>query len=425
VHPELGTLADLDRLVTQAGARGIRILLDLVPNHTSDEHPWFVEARSSRDSPRRDWYVWADPGPDGSPPSGRESAFGGGAWTFDDSTGQYYAHRFHRKQPDLNWLNDEVRAAFDEILRYWFDRGIAGFRIDVAHEIVKHPFEGVDLDATHEVLRRWRRLADGYEERRLLVGETWVMDLEQLARFYGSGEDELHLAFNFPFVFASFEAASMREVVGRTVSLLPEKAWPAWTGSNHDNIRFPTRWCGGDERKVRCALVILLALQGTPFLYYGDEIGMENVSVPDSRVLDVCGRDGERTPMQWSREDGGGFTEPGVEPWLPFGDFRRCNVADQRADRGSVLHLCRDVIALRRESVDLRAGDCTPLAAAAGIWAWRRGEGTVVAVNISDEQAAVELPASAIRIATDRARDGESVGGTLALGPWEAAILTR
>jgi len=202
VHPELGTLADLDRLVAEAAARGIRILLDLVPNHTSDRHPWFLEARSSRESPRRDWYVWADPKADGSPPNDWTSVFDGPAWTLDAGTGQYYLHQFLAEQPDLNWWNDRVREAFDEILRFWFARGIAGFRIDVAHSIVKDPElrdPGIQ-PGVHDVHRRWRALADSEEPQRILLGETHIRELEQMIAFYGTGEDELNLAFNLPFV---------------------------------------------------------------------------------------------------------------------------------------------------------------------------------------------------------------------------------
>lgn len=422
VHPELGTLADLDSLVADAGARGIRVVLDLVANHTSDEHAWFQESRSSRESPRRDWYVWADPRPGGAPPTAAKSTFGGPAWTYDEQTGQFYSHRFHRKQPDLNWLNPAVAEAIDEVLRFWLERGSAGFRIDVAHEIVKDPFAGVDLAATHEILRRWRRLADGFEPPGVLIGETWVLELERLASFYGSGSDELDLAFNFPFMFAPLEPAAIRAVVERTEELLPTGAWPAWAGSNHDNVRFPTRWCNGDPSRVRCALLILLALRGTPFLYYGDEIGMENVETPPDRVLDVADRDAERTPMQWSGEQGAGFTAGGVEPWLPFGDYGSCNVADQRGDAGSVLRFCRDLIALRRGRTDLRYGAAAGIDTPPGVWAWRRGERTLVALNLSPDQAALAADGQVL-IGTDRTRDGTGVSGSLELKPWEGVVL--
>src|SRR5215210_5709843 len=249
VHPELGTIEDLDALVAAAGERGIRVLLDLVPNHTSDRHEWFVDALSGRDARYRDYYVWADPRPDGGPPNNWQSNFGGSAWQLHEPTGQYYLNNFLPSQPDLNWWNDEVRDAFDEILRFWFARGIAGFRIDVAHSIVKDP-ELLRLDThpgVHDVLRRWRTLSDAEDPRRILLGETHVRQVELMAAFYGSGEDELHLAFNFPFVYADFDT-KLAEVVADTEALLPESAWPVWTGSNHDAGRFPTRWCEGDER---------------------------------------------------------------------------------------------------------------------------------------------------------------------------------
>ena len=275
--------------------------MDVVPNHTSDQHPWFVESRSSRAAARRDWYVWVDPKPDGSLPNNWVSSFGGPAWTFDPATGQSYLHNHLVEQPDLNWWNEEVRDAFDEIFGFWCDRGVAGFRIDVCNVIIKdkelrdNPVatEDDDFEAqlfgqrsvyntnrpeVHEVIRRWRALADSYEEPRLLIGETPV-PVEQLAAYYGSGTDELHLAFNFNFINAPLAAGEMRAVVEATEAALPAGAWPAWTGSNHDMFRFPSRWAGDDPAKVRAALLLLLGLRGTPVLYQGDEIGMGNVVV--------------------------------------------------------------------------------------------------------------------------------------------------
>jgi alpha-glucosidase len=457
VQPVLGTLADVDELVAEAASRGIRIVFDIVPNHTSDRHPWFLDARSSRTSRHRDWYVWADPKPDGSPPNNWLSVFGGSAWTLDEHTGQYYLHNFLPEQPDLNWWNDEVRVAFDDVLRFWFERGIAGFRIDVAHAIVKDrelrdnlplgddaPSElrrfgqqrtySMNRPEVHDVLRRWRALCETFEPPRILIGETYVLDLAQMAAFYGSGEDELHLAFNFPFIHSAFESAALREVVAATEAVIPPAGWPAWTLSNHDIVRFPTRWCGGDPRKIRSALTALLALRGTPVLYYGDELGMEQVAVPpeDARDRDPGGirdesrsRDGARTPMPWSAERGASFTSPGATPWLPLGDDRSSNVEAQRRDPGSVLSLCRDLIALRRGVSDLHRGDYRSLPAAGGVWAWERGESVVVAVNLSDEEGRLDGVRGVIRIGSERSRDGERVRGRLELGPWEAAIVAR
>jgi alpha-glucosidase len=445
VHPDLGTLDDLDALVAEAGRRGIRVLLDLVPNHTSDRHAWFQDALSGR---RRDFYVWADPGPGGGPPNNWLSNFGGPAWTLDDRSGQYYLHNFLPTQPDLNWWSEDVREAFDDVLRFWYERGIAGFRIDVCHAIVKdrelrddpaatpddHPkvrergtrqVFSMNRPEVHDVLKRWRRVS---EPDRVLVGETYVLDVDQLVPYYGTGEDQLHLAFNFLFVHSSLDAAELRPVVEAIEEKLPSGAWPVWTGSNHDAGRLATRWAGGDEAKARAALLMLLGLRGTPFLYYGDEIALPDAVLDPAEALDPVARrtgdpernrDRHRTPMQWSAEPGAGFSADGARPWLPFGDLAR-NVAAQREDPGSTLHLARDLIALRRERADLRDGDYETLPAPAGAWAWRRGERTHVALNLSDAPVRVELDGTVL-IATDRARDGAEFDGTLA--PWQGVVL--
>jgi alpha-glucosidase len=405
VQPVLGSLDDLDELVTEARVRGMKIVLDLVPNHTSDRHPWFQQARASRDNRRRDWYVWRDPKPDGSPPNNWRSTFGRGtAWSLDPTTGQMYLHSFLPEQVDLDWWDVDVRAEFDDIFRFWLDRGIAGFRLDVAHAIVKdrdlrdRPEDSdadvvVDLDETFAVLRRWRGVVDAYDDPRVLLGETWVMELERWAGFYGTGEDQLHLAFNFPFTFSPLEAAALDGIVGETMAALPEQAWPVWTLSNHDIPRFPTRMCGADPRKVRCALLALLTLRGTPVLYYGDELGLPQVDVPAEAVRDIAGRDGARTPMPWA--DGAWSN-----PWLPVGGGT--TVEAQQADADSILSFTRGLIARRRESADLTSGDYERLPAPDGIWAYRRGVSTVVALNLAD------VPA--------RFEDSE-------LGPWEGVIL--
>jgi alpha-glucosidase len=407
VQPVFGGMDALDELVEQAAGRNIRVITDLVPNHTSDRHPWFRESRSSRASARRDWYVWADPKPDGSPPNNWRSTFAGGsAWTLDERTGQYFLHNFLPEQPDLNWWHDDVRSAFDDILRFWLDRGIAGFRIDVAHGIVKdrelrdNPDPAVSTynanrDDVHEVLQRWRRLVDEYEPSRVLLGETWVMEIDRLMRFYGSGEDELHLAFNFAFMFSDFEVGALRTVVEATEAALPERAWPVWTLSNHDIVRFPTRMAGGDQRKARAALFLLLTLRGTPVLYYGDELGMPQAEVPLEQQRDMDGRDGARTPLPWNGD--------WVTPWLPT-TAQVEPVAAQRANDESFLNFCRRLIAQRRANPDLVGGDYETLPAPDGAWAFRRGESTGVAVNLSDEPVEVKL------------------GETVRLAPWQGVV---
>ena len=402
VHPDFGTLADLDALVSDAGELGIRILLDLVPAHTSDRHPWFLESRSSRESPRRDWYIWRDE------PEEQESVFGGRAWTYDEATAQYYHHLFLPEQPDLNWMNPGVRDAFDEILRFWFDRGVSGFRIDVVHELVKDPPGRRNVPEVHAVLRRWRALAAGYEPERLLLGETWVMDLAELATFYGTGADELQLAFNFPFMFAGLDASGLAEVVQRTEELLPAGSLPVWALSNHDVVRFPTRICDEDDAKVRCALLALLTVRGTSVLYYGDELGMRQGEIPPDRVRDVHERDGARTPMPWGDAEW-------RDPWLPLGGGV-ASVAEQRRTPGSVLSFCRDVIAVRRARDDLLFGAYEALPAPRGVWAWRRGDDTAVVLNLSDEPLDPQLGGDVLLSTHGRAEPRR-------LEAWEGVVL--
>ncbi len=455
LQPDLGTSDQLDRLIAEARSRGIRILMDLVPNHTSDQHPWFVDACSSKEAAHRSWYVWADPKDDGGAPNNWVSSFGGPAWTLD-SSGQYYLHNHLDEQPDLNWWNHQVRDEFDRILTHWLDRGVAGFRIDVCNIIIKdallrdnppstdrdppdvqlfgqRPVYSGNRPEVHEVLRRWRTLVDRYPGS-VLVGETPVQPAEALAAYYGDGHDELHLAFNFPFISAPLEEPAMRAVVEATESALPEGAWPVWTGSNHDMSRLATRWARDVPARTRAALVLLLGLRGTPVLYQGDEIGLGDVPVAREDLRDplgvrywphYVGRDGMRTPMPWRDAPGGGFTDPDVRPWLPFGDLTACNVEDQRGDSGSMLHLARDLIALRRERADLAVGDYRRIAAEAGVWAWNRGQRMAVAVNMTDRPGQVVGMTGRVCIGTDRHRDGEPVTGPVRLDGWEAVVVER
>jgi alpha-glucosidase len=283
------------------------------------------------------------------------------------------------------------------------------------------------------VIRHWRRLADGYPDR-VLVGETPVPDLDDLAAYYGSGQDELHLAFNFPFISAPLEADAMRTIVEGVESALPAGGWPVWTGSNHDMSRFPTRWAEGDPARARVAMVMLLCLRGTPVLYQGDEIGQPDSAVPHEQMRDPLGvlywpaydgRDAMRTPMQWRDVPGGGFTPPGVEPWLPLGDLGSCTVEAQRGDPDSILSLTRDLIALRRAEPDLRQGEYATLAATPGAWAWSRGETWVVVANMTDDQGTVEGITGTVRLGTVHRRAGEAVTGTLRLQGWEAVVVER
>ncbi len=451
---------DVDDLVREAHTRGLRLLFDLVPNHTSDRHPWFLDARSSREAAHRDWYVWARPAPDGGPPNNWLATLGGGpAWKLDEATGEYYLHSFLPEQADLNWWNPEVRSAFDDILRFWMDRGLDGFRVDVVHALIHDRELRANPPATpedhpevlrlgqrqlytqnrpevHDILRRWHRLLAAYTPPRLLVGETYLFDLAEVARYFGEDSDELDLAFNFPFIFSPFTALDLARVVETTELLLPAGAWTTWTGSNHDVGRFASRWCAGDPACTRCALVMLLTLRGTPFLYYGDEIGMGDVTVPRERLRDPAGiehwprpgRDRCRTPMQWSADPGAGFTAEGVEPWLPLGDHGAVNVERQRDDPSSPLTLTRRLLGLRRRSVDIRLGRYERVVLDGSLWAWRRGAGTLVALNLGDEEVrlpeqALPAPRNHVAVATVPARQDTVLTGDVGLQPWEALVL--
>ncbi len=454
VEPDLGTIELFDALVAGAGRRGIRVLMDLVPNHTSEEHPWFVDSRSSKTASKRDWYVWADATAEGAPPNNWVSSFGGPAWTLDATTGQFYLHNHLAEQPDLNWWHEDVRSAFDDIFRFWLDRGVAGFRIDVCNIIIKDKqlrdnppaTEDDDFEAqlfgqrpvyngnrpeVHDVLRRWRRLTDSYDGSRALIGETPVK-VDVLARYYGDGSDELHMAFNFPFITSPFEAETLRGIVEETEELLPLGAWPAWTGSNHDMSRFASRWGEGNPSKIGAAIVMLLCLRGTPVLYQGDEIGLGDRAVDHEDMRDplgvlyfpaYAGRDAMRTPMPWRDAPGGGFTDPGVASWLPIGDTGPCNVEDQRSDPRSILHLTHDLIALRRETPELQTGAYESVKAPDGVWAWRRGDHMLVALNLSEGDATLADVEGRIRIGTDRQRDDEVLRGVVRLHPWEAVVI--
>jgi alpha-glucosidase len=434
VHPAFGTLADVDELIAAAADRSIRILLDIVPSHTSSQHPWFLDARSSKASRYRDYYVWRPPGPGGRPPTSWQSSFRGSAWSFDSRTAEYYLHTFLPEQPQLNWWNPRVRDEFETILRFWFDRGIAGVRIDAVQALVydpafrdepggrgNHPY-------THDVLRAWRRLADSYDPPRLLFGETWFRSLAQMAEYYGSGSNELDLAWNVPFLQAAFNARSLRDVIERTMAAIPDAAWPVWAMSTHDfEGRFADRWCAGDADRIRCALLMLLTIRGTPILYYGDEIGMTAPPpqcFSDRRLDDAKeqSRDASRTPMRWDRSRHAGFTSAQT-PWLPVGEPSAADVSSQSADRASILWLVRDLIALRRGVPALASGSMTFVDAPDDVLAWRRDD-VLVAINLGGTPQAISATGRIV-ISTDRSRDGFEVAGAADLPPRHGIVVQR
>jgi alpha-glucosidase len=384
VHPALGSLADFDALLEAAHARGVRVLIDLVPNHTSDRHPWFQESRRGRGDPRRDWYVWADGGPGGRPPNNWLSAFApvGSAWTLDQATGQWYLHSFAPEQPDLNWWNPEVRAAIDQVMRFWLRRGVDGFRLDVVNRLTKDPelrdnppevaalrkdetvhqlqLRNNDWPETHAVLRGFRRTLDEFGA--VSLGEVAIVDLGRALRYYGAG-DELHLVLNFKFWLQPWAAGAFRSVVAEVEAGLPSGGWPVYALSNHDISRTVNRY-GGAERG-RLAALLLLTLRGTPVVYYGEEIGMaDRPAVPGS---DFEGRDRARAPMPWAE------------------------VEAQGRDPRSMLSLWRRLVALRRGCEALQSGSYRPVAVdAPDLFAFERVAGAerlLVALNFGGDPA--------------------------------------
>ena len=437
VDPMFGSLAGVDRLVEEAHDRGIRVLIDWVPNHSSSDHPWFVESRSSRQNPKRDWYVWRDGDPS-RPPNNWVAAFTGGpAWTWDDATGQWYLHLFLPEQPDLNWANAEVVEAMHATLRFWLDRGVDGFRIDVIHGIGKDPalpddppeLAGVphssinDEPVTHELIRGFRRLADSYPGERVLVGEVYLLDTTKVARYYGDG-DELHLAFNFPPLYAPWDAEAWRAQIAKAEAEFgPRNAWPTWVLSNHDNPRHRTRY--GTDDRAAAAAVLLLTLRGTPFLYAGEELGQADAAVPPERRVDPGGRDGCRAPIPWDATPSHGWTT--TDPWLPWPpDPDGRNAATEQADPTSMLHLYRRLLAARRRSPALRLGTITVLDSPAGVLAYERaapGDRRRVVVNFAGHPAVAPVAAGGawtVEVASHGGGEGEPFTGTV---PASAAVL--
>lgn len=466
VDPLFGDLSDFDELLSQAHRRDLKILIDLVPNHTSDQHPWFQESRSSRENPKRDWYVWADPAQDGGPPNNWLSVFGGEAWTWDPGTDQYYLHSFLKEQPDLNWRNPAVEQAVFDVARFWLERGVDGFRVDVAHYIMKDPqmrdnppnpsraksihrplgeydslrhIHDKGHPDVHDVYRRFRNLLEEYsvERPRVAIGEIHILDWKEWASYYGEQLDELHMPFNFSLLGVPWEAEKVRQLVEAHEDSLPEGAWPNYVLGNHDEARLASR-IGPDQ--ARLAAMLLLTLRGTPTIYYGEEIGMQNGKIPPHRQLDPAGlrqpgqgRDMCRTPMQWhDQQPHGGFSPPSTEElWLPIGEYQKINVASQLDDPTSLLALYRSLLAIRKRSPCLQVGSYHPLPdPPQGCFLYRRiyaGEQTLVALNFSGEERQVKRPHPAftqVLLSTHMDRKGKLTSG-LTLRPAEGLILKR
>jgi alpha-glucosidase len=417
VDPRYGDLGAFDRLLHDAHQIGIRVLLDFVPNHTSHRHPWFVESSGSRESPKRDWYIWREPAPGGGPPNDWMSAFGGSAWRWEERTGQYVLATFYPQQVDLNWENPQVRATVTSAMRWWIDRGVDGFRLDVIHRLSKGPGLS-DGPRSHEFVRQIRH-AVGPDA--LLLGEVWLFDPTKVVPYLAPGE--LDLAFAFPFAFSTWDPRALGEVVDRVGrEWSAAGAWPCWHVGNHDMPRPATRWGPG---AVRAGAVLQLTLPGVAIVYQGDEVGMEDGDVPPDRRVDRMGRDGCRTPMRWDREANGGFCPPDVQPWLPVGDCPPgATVVDQGYDPDSVLVLYRRLLRLRRDSPALNHGAFRVLSsgAASGLVFERtaREERLVVAVNVGARPTVATVPEGVVRVATSVAREGLRVGGDVFLEANEA-----
>jgi alpha-glucosidase len=426
VDPRFGTLADFDDLLAQAHTRGIRVLLDFVPNHTSDQHPWFIESRSSRDNPKRDWYLWRDPASDGGPPNNWISDFGGSAWEWDAATGQYYYHAFLKEQADLNWRNPAVQAAMYDVLHFWFARGVDGFRIDVLWHMVKaadfpdnppnpdyQPGMGemhrvcqlhsTDQPEVRTIAADMRAIADSYgadgRGARLLIGEVYL-PVDRLMHYYGRERPGVHLPFNFQLIDAPWDARSLAKLIADYEAALPPRGWPNWVLGNHDRPRVAAK---RGQAQARVAAMLLLTLRGTPTLYYGDELGLSDVTIPAALVQDprelrepglALGRDPVRTPMPWDGSGNAGFSA--AKPWLPLhADWPTRNVARMADEPHSILTLYRQLLAVRRLHPALSIGDFALLGEEGDILAYERRHGAqrlIVALNFGGRSQHLQLP---------------------------------
>jgi alpha-glucosidase len=456
IHPLFGTLADFDRLIGEAHARDLKVILDFVPNHSSDRHPWFVESRSSRDNPKRSWYIWRDPGVGGGPPNNWLSAFGGSAWEYDPHTEQYYYHAFLREQPDLNWRNPEVVVAMLNVLRFWLERGVDGFRVDVLWHLIKDdrfrdnppnpswregndpyqklvPLYTTDQPEVHGVVTHMRRLVDQYQDR-VLIGEIYL-PIERLVQYYGVDLGGVHVPFNFQLLLARWHARDLARIIREYEAALPERGWPNWVLGNHDRSRIASRV---GPAQARLAAMLLLTLRGTPTLYYGDEIGMRDVTVPPEKVQDPyeknvpgcgLGRDPQRAPMQWSAAKNAGFTTG--EPWLPIAeDYTHVNVAAERNDPASMLTLHSQLIKVRHGEPAFEVGQFELLEADGDVLTYVRRDresAFFIALNLGPQPQVINFSPNAsekrIVLSTNLDRSEERVRGNLHLRAEEGLLV--
>jgi alpha-glucosidase len=457
IHPMFGTLEQFDRLLEAVHRRGLKLILDFVPNHSSDQHPWFIESRSSRDNPKRDWYIWRDPVGNSGPPNNWLSNFGGPAWEFDSTTGQYYYHAFLKEQPDLNWRNPAVVAAMHDAMRFWLARGVDGFRVDVIWHLIKDdhfrdnpinlgwregqdPFHRIvhvytaDRPEIHDVIAGMRAVVDEFDDR-VLIGEIYL-PIERLVAYYGADLKGTHMPFNFQLIDAAWHARNIARMIDEYEAALPDGGWPNWVLGNHDKPRIASRV---GREQARIAAMMLLTLRGTPTLYYGDELGMTDVPIPPDRVQDPfeknvpglgLGRDPERTPMQWDRSANAGFTTGA--PWLPVaGDYAEVNVEVEDSDPRSMLSLYRSLTALRRAEPALSVGSFRQIPAEGDVLAFLRRQGGrcfAVALNLGGGPGGVTLSEGMaqqgrLRLSTHFDRVGDVVDGVIELRGHEGVIV--
>lgn len=458
VDPLMGDLETARELIERAHEKGLRVIIDYVINHTSDQHPWFLESRSSKDSSKRDWYVWRD-GRDGYPPTNWVSVFSGPAWTHDGETDQWYRHTYLSEQPDLNWRNPEVVETMFDVARFWLEMGVDGFRVDAAHQMMKDPQERDNPPAppdyprpykdmgeyddyihlydfghpdVHDVHRQLRQVTDEYGKDVLTVGEIHIFDLPEWASYYGENFDQLNMPFNFHLMTSEWDVPSLRATIEAVLWNVPVGGWTNWTLGNHDEIRLATRLPEGHER---LAALLLLTLRGTPFLYYGDELGMHQVAISESKARDPWGesvewlsRDGARTPMQWNDEPNAGFSPVETEPWLPVGpDYPEINVESELADPDSTLNLYRRLIRMRKEHPSLRVGSfLSHPASTEDIFAYRRESDTetmTVVLNFADEARTIDVGRGRLVFSTANHERTEACRDDVALSPLEGIIV--
>jgi len=413
IDPIFGTLNDFDRLLAKAHGLGLKLILDFVPNHTSDQHPWFLESRSSRSSPKRDWYIWRDPKPDGTPPNNWIGEFGGSAWTFDEASGQYYYHAYLSQQPDLNWRSPEVREAMLGVLRFWLSRGVDGFRVDAIHhlfedqELRDNPINPdwrkgmsparrlirlhtMDQPEVHDAIAAMRQVADEYDDR-VMIGEAYL-PIDRLMAYYGVDLSGFHLPFNFHLISTPWQPEAIAHLIRDYEAALPPGGWPNWVLGNHDRSRVASRL--GPEQ-ARVAAMLLLTLRGTPTIYKGEELGTQDARIAPEHVQDPwernlpglgLGRDPVRTPMRWSADMHGGFTTG--NPWLPVDTTAVADVCRQRADPTSSLSLYRRLLGLRKAEPALSVGSYREVGHTAWVLIYERqydGRRLQVALNMSAE----------------------------------------